>query len=436
MHYDSFTREQIICLFQFISNGKSGIPQSDNNIISNFIGYLYLVFGDLFIDNMLKTYRDYIEVYKIIRYTDDIHISMTFKQYIDEKKQGEIAHVIASQIAEILYEKLNLKLNLKTRLFRLKTEKEKKEYLKTSGKMSPGNEYMNYDKEEDDTYLSGEDVHHPQDKLENIFKELRRIKRSKIEDYFVRNGSVQEEILQEVFNKSVEKLLNKPDNKNSIMKIFENFNFDLIKVQPLEILVIIFSNETTVNNLHKFLLHKKIITTSDADLIIKFLCQTKFSDDNLISQLKKNNYTKKIAEVFLDANLNCDIPGYHCLTCMQMKKLSKMPDVIEQIRLRVLSERSGSYSVALNHLVNEIQAVCVKLEQKDKKDYDVNKLVEFINSKHIPHETCITIRNLFDRRNNNSVSHPGSDNSISWEVTKEEYLNYYEHVGECLNFLL
>ncbi|WP_228036805.1 hypothetical protein [Cuspidothrix issatschenkoi] len=138
----------------------------------------------------------------------------------------------------------------------------------------------------------------------------------------------------------------------------------------------------------------------------------------------------------MNANLNCDIPGYHCLSCMQMKKLSKMPDVIEQIRLRVLSERSGSYSVALNHLVNEIQAVCVKLEQKDKKEYDVNKLVEFINSKHIPHETCITTRNLFDRRNNNSVSHPGSDNSIAWEVTEEEYLNYYEHVGKCLNFLL
>lgn len=75
MAYDIFTREQIICLLHFISNGKSGIPQSDNNIISSFIGYLYLVFSDLFIDDILKTYKEKIDSHKIIRYTDDIYIS-------------------------------------------------------------------------------------------------------------------------------------------------------------------------------------------------------------------------------------------------------------------------------------------------------------------------------------------------------------------------
>lgn len=436
MHYDSFTREQIICLFQFIANGKSGIPQSENNIISNFIGYLYMVFGDLFIDNILTEYRDVIEVHRIIRYTDDIHISITFKQHIDEKKQGAIAHVIASQIAEVLYKELNLKLNLKTRLFRLKSKKEKEEYLRISGKMSPANEYISYDEEVYETDTSSQEVDNPQGKLDKIFKELQKIKKSKIEDYFVRNRSVQEEILQEVFNKSVEQILNKPENKSIIRKLFENFNFDLIKVQPLEILVVILSDETTVNNLKNFLLQKTIITTSDADLIIRFLCQNKFSDYNLISQLKNNNHTKEIAEVFLDAKLNCDVPGYHDLTCMQMKRLSEMPDVIEQTRLRVLNEKNGSYSVALNHLVNEIQSVCTKQEQANKEDYDVNKVVEFIKKKHIPHETCIKIRNLFDWRNSNSVSHPGSDNKIAWEVTKEEYDDYYQHIGKCLDLLL
>ncbi|MFM6346395.1 MAG: AbiA family abortive infection protein, partial [Dolichospermum sp.] len=57
MAYDIFTKEQIISLFSFISNGKSGIPQSDNNIISGFIGYLYLVFGDIFIDDILRKYK-------------------------------------------------------------------------------------------------------------------------------------------------------------------------------------------------------------------------------------------------------------------------------------------------------------------------------------------------------------------------------------------
>jgi AbiA family abortive infection protein len=57
MHYDTFTREQIGFFFKFISRGKSGIPQSDNDIISSFIGYLYLVFGDLCIDDILGRMR-------------------------------------------------------------------------------------------------------------------------------------------------------------------------------------------------------------------------------------------------------------------------------------------------------------------------------------------------------------------------------------------
>jgi len=80
----------------------------------------------------------------------------------------------------------------------------------------------------------------------------------------------------------------------------------------------------------------------------------------------------KIIGIFLDGKLNCYQPGYYNLACMQMKKLSEMPDVIEQIKLRVLSEKSAFYSVALNHLVNEIHAVCIKQEQANKKNYDVN----------------------------------------------------------------
>ncbi len=143
-----------------------------------------------------------------------------------------------------------------------------------------------------------------------------------------------------------------------------------------------------------------------------------------------------IIDIFLNRESNCYQPGYYNLACMQMKKLSEMPDVIEQIRLRVLSEKSASHSVALNHLVNEIHAVCIKQEKENKKKYDVNDVVKFLQLKGIQHEVCIKIRNLFDRRNSNRVSHPGSDESIAWGVTKEEYLDYYEHVGRCLDFLL
>jgi AbiA family abortive infection protein len=444
MRYDLLTREKIISLFQFISGGKSGIPQSDNDIISDFIGYLYLAFGDLFIDNILVDRNTEIESHKIIRYVDDIYIFVTFKKHINEEDRGSLIHLIASQIAEILYSRLSLKLNLKTKLYRLSKEKEKKELLKNIKKSSLSHEFFSTSQDDDE----GEEkkvkttTEKPQDKLNQIFIELENIKKSRVEDYFIKGNSAQKEILQEVFDKRVEQILDKPENKNKIEQIFKEFKFDLVKVQPLEILIILLKNEEAANSFKSFCLNKKIVTIGDADLIIKFLCQTSFQDTNLLHKLKQNNNFRKIIDVFLDEKLNCDQPGYYNLTCLQMKKLSDMPDMLEQTRLRILSERSTSYSVALNHLVNEIHAICIEqikaaCEEKDKKkNYDVNDVVKFLRSKGIPHEICIKIRNLFDRRNSNSVSHPGSDGSIAWGVTKEEYLDYYEQVGQCLDFLL
>lgn len=83
MHYDETTQTQIISFFDFIASGGSGIPQSDNNIISSFIGHLFLVFGDLFLDDELRRHNDLVHKYAIIRYMDDIYISVTFKE-LDE----------------------------------------------------------------------------------------------------------------------------------------------------------------------------------------------------------------------------------------------------------------------------------------------------------------------------------------------------------------
>ncbi|MEG3436172.1 AbiA family abortive infection protein [Pannus brasiliensis CCIBt3594] len=437
--YDVFTREQIFCFFQFISNEKSGIPQSDNNIISSFIGYLYLVFGDLFIDDILINNRNFIESHKIIRYTDDIYISITFKHNTDQKSQGLLVHSISSQIAEVLYIQLGLKLNLKTRLYRLSKKKEKEELIKNIKNLSPSDEYFSAIQEDDDNDDEKEVesvIETPQEKLEKILKELRKIKKTSVEDYYIRDNLARKEILQEIFDKSVEQILEKPENKKKIKRVFKNFNFDLVKVSPLEILIILLKDESEILRFREFCLNKKIITTGDADLIVKLLCQTNFNDTDLLKKLRQNTHMSGIIDLIQDGNLNCDKPGYYNLACMQMKKISEMPDVLEQTRLRILSERNTSYSVALNHLVNEIHAVCIKQEKADKKTYDVNSVVTFLQSKGIQHEVCIKIRNLFDRRNSNSVSHPGSDESIAWEVTKEEYLDYYNHVGRCLEFLL
>jgi len=361
MSFDTLTREQIVCLFQFIANGKSsGIPQGENNIISSFIGHLYLVFADLFIDDVLKKHINVIEFHKIIRYTDDIYISITFKDQIKHENQGILIHSIASQISEVLYSRLSLKLNSKTRLYRMAKPGEKEELLKNIRKASLSDGYASLDEEENQDKKTGVSVETPQEKLDKIFDELRKIKESRVEDYFIRDSLTQDEdeALQEVFNKSVEQILDKPENKKEIGLIFKEFNFDLVKVKPLEILIVLLKNEESLKEFKNFCLCKNIITISDADLIVKFLSQTHFSDEELLLKLKKNTHMKDIINVFTTGKINCVSPGYYGLSCMQIRQIAEMPEVIDQTRLRVLSEKEGSYSVALNHLLNEIHAVC------------------------------------------------------------------------------
>ena len=47
--------------------------------LSDFIGYLFLVFGDLYIDDELDKHSDLLDYHSIIRYMDDIYVSLTLR---------------------------------------------------------------------------------------------------------------------------------------------------------------------------------------------------------------------------------------------------------------------------------------------------------------------------------------------------------------------
>ena len=51
----------------------------------------------------------------------------------------------------------------------------------------------------------------------------------------------------------------------------------------------------------------------------------------------------------------------------------------------------------------------------------------------VPYEISSKIRKLFDRRNKNPISHA---DPIAWPVSEAEYLDYYDGVGECLDYIL
>ncbi len=423
LRFDLISKRQIAALFDFIANGKSGIPQMDNDIISSFIGYLYLIFGDMLLDEELNKDSKFIKDYFIIRYMDDIYISLDFFSKFTKVDKEIHVRALTARIADCLYYKLGLRLNAKTKIFRLYNSAEKDELLKNLKKISPGHEMADDDSKGN-----------PNHKIDLIFNRLEKLKNSISNPAFEEWGELDEEILKEVYDTSVNQLLKRKENYEKIHKIFKGFNFDLVIAQAKEILVIMLIDPLASKQFENFLLKKKTLTSRDIYLILNYLCQTDFKSIKLIKLLRRNPIMQPIMDIYSEGKIST-LPGYFHLTNRQISKLTKMTNVIEQIRLRIKCERQEEYSVALNHLLNEIHAICINLDDGsvNKKDYRATDAINFLTSLKVPHETRQKIRNLFDRRNKNPVSHA---DPIAWLVVRDEYLDYHNHVGICLRHIV
>jgi len=439
LKYDSATIEQIRFFFTFLSSNHLGVPQTDNGIISDFIGHLYLLFGDLLIDDLLKTNNQFIERHKIIRYVDDIYLLIVFKDGVSISKRESLVSNLGEKIADVLNKELQIHLNSKTGYYRLNREAEIEELIGNLKNVSPNLPIPNDD-----------DGRTPQQRADNIFIELEVLKSSELNTSFQysRNSDpsrlIDQEVLKDVYSNTVDTILSKNENKERLLEIFQGFNFDLVRANPSAIICIMMRNglDEITDKFHEYLQYQSSLTTNDISLILKFLAQKSFQDTALLKRLMQDEYMKVIILTFNKPFLPKQ-PGYFDLTNGVIKQITNIESVIAQIRERNMSEKMNSYSKALNHLLNEIHAICFELHRKlpggtIKKisQYDVNDVEKFLHLKQTPNEIIVQIRKLFDRRNVNLVSHAGSDNTISWDVTGREYWHFHEYVGKCLKYVL
>ena len=425
MKFDDIAKEQISFFFHYLSNGRLGIPQSDNSLISSFIGHLYMVFGDLMIEDEIRKYSKLLSEYRVIRYVDDTFISISFKRGSSRQNELDSAEALASQIADGLHSVLGLRLNPKTRFFHLGEAGQLQDLHSSLKRVSP--EYYLAENLDDEKL---------ENKIESIFHQLRLLKESTLEPETFKH-ELEGEILKEVFDPRVDELLEEAGNRKRIRSVFSGFDFNRVREYSLPIILIILKDPQTAKEFRQFLLRKSEITTWDADLILTFSCQIDFKDRELVEKLKLYEPVVGIVELIENPGLQQESPGYHKLSRDQCLAVASMPYAIEQIRHRIYSERTKAYSVALNHLVNEIHAICYALDGSiHPKEYDANGVVEFLSDSGVPSANCVRVRNLFDRRNINQVSHPGSDDYVVWSVSFDEYVGYKHEVGECLKVVL
>ncbi|MBN1933127.1 MAG: hypothetical protein JW934_00605 [Anaerolineae bacterium] len=203
-------------------------------------------------------------------------------------------------------------------------------------------------------------------------------------------------------------------------------------------IILILKDKTVSDDFREYLLDRTKITSKDVDLMLTYLCQINFSDNDVLKLLGEYEPISKVVARITDTGLSYHQPGYYGLSDKQVQQLSPMENVIEQIRHRVFNERISSHSVALNHLLNELHGICYQIDGdgNKSKDYDANQVVQFLQRQGISHQICIGVRKLFDRRNTNQVSHPGSANFLAWSVSQSEYQQYHQIVAECLGVLI
>lgn len=419
--YDSITISQISIFYDFLANGRAGIPQADNDLSSSFIGYLYLIFGDLFLDQKLSSLRNFLKDYSIICYMDDIYLAVEFQKSIPPNQREAFANLLAAEIADYFYQKLGLRLNTKTKLFWLNKKRDRADLLTSLKKVSPG-----YDMPSDDKKIK------PARKATSIIHRLAQLKGA---SPFDEQDDLSDEIFKEIYDTDVQKLLSKPANLARLRKIFADFNFDLIVGQTRELVIIILLDKTIEKQFKEFLLKKQKLTFRDSYFILTYLCQTNFKSSKLMNQLRCNSTMHNIMSVFVQRTLFLDLPGYYYLSGKKTLRISKYENVIDQVRLRIFAEQRRDYSVALSHLLNEIHAICYRIENPAIKEsnYDANSAISFLETSKVSHDIRIGVRNLFDRRNKNPVAHA---DKIAWPVDEAEYLEYRGHVGDCLNCIL
>ncbi|OAB55394.1 hypothetical protein AY599_06730, partial [Leptolyngbya valderiana BDU 20041] len=262
--YDSCSIEEIRFFFEFLSAGKTGIPQADNDIISSFLGYLYLIFADIWIDEILKD-QPSLEEHKIIRYVDDIYVFLIFKEELNEITKNKVIVEVSQKISDVIYYKLKLKINSqKTSLYRLHKEEDRKKILENL--VSPEQE-VNSDREDDEV-----DTESPTTKIQKIFKVIEQIKQDDSDLLFGdEQYKARSKILRESFlDKSVLQMLSQDEYITKLGQALNGYNFDLVKVYSLELMILILKNPKIESQFSGYLNQKNTLDTLDSYLILRF----------------------------------------------------------------------------------------------------------------------------------------------------------------------
>lgn len=410
-------------------NEKNGVPAIEQSALNNFLGYFYLCFADIKLDNIfINDYSEVINNFNIIRYVDDTYIFIELNKDIKRKeKRLEIILDIFNTLRDIYFSEFNLVINDKTKCFDLSNE-ENINLLKKEIKITSQTER---------TFV--EDNLSIEEKYKGIFHTLKEIKNKNksIEHFFIKEDKIDISLLNEIYNKAMSNYLDKPQNKEKIQEMLKNISLSDILFAPKPLLVLLYkyNNFHLIDKIKQELLKLKIVKIEHVEVILEILSQENFNNsENLISKAKENQDFIKIIECYENiSNQKSEI-----------KYIDLFDDItlINQLVARKKAILSQNYALALNHLINEFQLYCfylcqnIEKKKREHKNYTCLELKKDLsNNFKMTTDDLIYIEKAFDKRNINQISHSVSDKKFIKNVSKTEYLEYEKNLENILEKL-
>lgn len=444
--YDVNTIEQLDFFFKFLSHGGNGIPQADSNLASSYISYLYLLIGDLIIEDCIKAINaktgGLIRSYKIIRYVDDICILLDIPTTISKENFAntdfintdaealritDVPHFLLERIANEFYIQLGLAINNKARVHHLLSNLERIKFLNR-------------------ILLSNDDIcsfdnNNPAESFKKVILGLNLLNKLPLTKT-ISGGDILDqtkELLKCVFNNKFFDLAQIPSNKTELHNELNKLNFNKCHISP-KALTLLICNDPIADHKFKLFAHKQTpLTISTRNIVVHYMCHKHFNhSEPLFKILKRDSTIAEILSIFESKKVVHSFTNYPGVDFNQFRKVFNYIPLMEQIRLRAYHERTSNFSICLNLLLNELHCTCFHLDinGKDIHSYKAHNVLDFLSTKGVDSALRAQMSTLFDRRNNNPFSHPGSDSRQALNVGISEYALFKSGVERTMQTLL
>jgi hypothetical protein len=418
-HFDSSTIEEIKNLFLFINKSLKGVPLFSQNILSNFLSYLYLFELDNFVQN-LKISRE--EDFIYCRYVDDFYLIYKRNKGIKNNIIGDEIFDITTSISEFLYENLGLKINeLKTKAVIISDNDDFEKFIKKEKVISIP-ESLKVEKK-------------PQEKLTEIKEIVEKLQKDYRSTGKIFITTEESNKLKEIFSAPMKQYLGSADAKVLVNKMFLNW-YPVLTLSSTQALIYLLNHSNQNKILKDFFIESKELKITNPQylfLLEKFLLSNK-PDAAFIQEILdikgRNNYLNLLKRM-LDKSIIIHI--YEDISIDPIT-LTNKDTLMQQIKMLTIAEIEGKYNLAFNHLLNIYHYYCFINDQNagELKKYNQISVTDFLDTLGMSIKDLNFSMQFFDRRNKNNISHPGEELMESWAVNKDEFLVYKKKLNKLL----